>query len=149
MMTLLVLLLCVGQIMAVIGASNVNFDRDSLKDLKSDIRDKLEGVAPGALSWGSKKIHEAMDTGVPTKLGYGFLMGYSSGYCVKKVSKMIAFVVGGFFIGVQTLAYNGYAAINQEAIRDEVDHLLDLNRDGIVDAKDAKLAYVIVRGLIC
>ena len=34
-----------------------------------------------------KTSFEIMDTGVPSKVGYGFLMGYSSGYCLKKVRK--------------------------------------------------------------
>ena len=28
---------------------------------------------------------EIMDTGIPSKVGYGFLMGYTSGFCLKKV----------------------------------------------------------------
>jgi hypothetical protein len=32
-----------------------------------------------------KTSFEIMDTGIPSKAGYGFLMGYTSGYCLKKV----------------------------------------------------------------
>ena len=36
----------------------------------------------------SKKAHEILSNGVPGQIGYGFLMGYSSGFCLKKVSKI-------------------------------------------------------------
>jgi hypothetical protein len=32
-----------------------------------------------------KSSFEIMDTGIPSKVGYGFLMGYTSGFCLKKV----------------------------------------------------------------
>ena len=32
-----------------------------------------------------KTSFEIMDTGIPSKVGYGFLMGYTSGFCLKKV----------------------------------------------------------------
>lgn len=54
------------------------------------------------------------------QIGYGFLMGYSSGYCVKRASKLVAFTVGAAFIFVQTLAYNGYVQVNHEKLEKEV-----------------------------
>lgn len=32
-----------------------------------------------------KTSFEILDTGIPSKVGYGFLMGYTSGFCLKKV----------------------------------------------------------------
>lgn len=32
-----------------------------------------------------KSVYYSIDNGVPGKVGYGFLMGYSSGFCLKKV----------------------------------------------------------------
>ncbi len=75
------------------------------------------------------------------EIGYGFIMGYSSGFCIKKFSKVAAFGVGGIFILVQTLSYNGYATINQDKISDDVKDILDLNHDGMVDEKDVQIAF--------
>lgn len=35
----------------------------------------------------SEKALAAIESGLPGKIGYGFLMGYSSGFCLKKVRK--------------------------------------------------------------
>jgi uncharacterized membrane protein (Fun14 family) len=69
------------------------------------------------------------------------MVGYSSGYCVKKVSKAISFVVGAFFIGVQVLASNGYVKVNQDGLKEDVEEAMDLNNDGRIDEKDLKLAF--------
>jgi len=93
------------------------------------------------ISKASAKAHEIMDTGAPGQIGYGFMMGYSSGYCLKKVSKVLAFAVGGIFIALQSLSYNGYMNVNYGKIQKDVENIMDLNKDGKVDEKDAKVAY--------
>lgn len=35
-----------------------------------------------------KKANQLIESGAPGKLGFGFLMGYSSGYCLRRVSAM-------------------------------------------------------------
>lgn len=71
----------------------------------------------------SEKVREfARDLLRPEKVGqisYGFAAGFASGYCIKKVAKAAAFAVGGLFIIVQTLAYNGYLTVNQDRIKEE------------------------------
>jgi uncharacterized membrane protein (Fun14 family) len=89
----------------------------------------------------SAKAHELMEGGLPVQVSYGFMMGYSSGYCLKKVSKIMAFALGGVFIAVQSLSYNGYMIVNYEKVQKDVERLMDLNHDGKVDEKDAKVAY--------
>ena len=44
-------------------------------------------------------------------------MGYCSGYCVKKVSSVIAFLVGATFVTLQTLSYNGYVNVDYDKIQ--------------------------------
>lgn len=95
----------------------------------------------GGLDSVSAKVHELFASGAPGQIGYGFMMGYSSGFCLKKVSKILAFAVGGIFIAVQTLSYNGYMQVNYDRIQKEMDKVLDLNHDGKVDEKDAQVAY--------
>jgi uncharacterized membrane protein (Fun14 family) len=86
-------------------------------------------------------VHNAVDTGVPMQLSYGFMMGYSSGFCVKKVSRAFAFVIGGFFVGMQALAWKGYAKVETDKLKRDVEGIIDLNNDGRVDAEDVKIAY--------
>ena len=33
----------------------------------------------------SKQVHSMLEDGIVGKIGYGFMMGYASGLCVKKV----------------------------------------------------------------
>jgi len=89
----------------------------------------------------SKRVHEIISNGIPGQIGYGFLMGYSSGFCLKKVSKLVAFSVGGLFIIIQTLSFNGYMQVNYEKVEKAAEKVLDVNQDGKVDAKDAEAAY--------
>lgn len=89
----------------------------------------------------SKRVHEIISNGIPGQIGYGFLMGYSSGFCLKKVSKLVAFSVGGLFIIIQTLSFNGYMQVNYEKVEKAAEKVLDVNHDGKVDAKDAEAAY--------
>ena len=53
------------------------------------------------------KAQEAIDSGVPTQISYGFICGYSSGYALKKVGKAASVVFGLGFVGLQSLAYAG------------------------------------------
>lgn len=49
------------------------------------------------------------------------MMGYSSGFCLKKVSKLLAFGLGGVFIIVQAMSYNGYINVNYEGIQKDIE----------------------------
>jgi hypothetical protein len=49
--------------------------------------------------------------------------------------------VGGVFILIQTLAYNGYIHVNYEKLQQDVEGTLDLNKDGKLDEKDLAIAY--------
>ena len=68
--------------------------------------------------------------GMPSQIGYGFMMGFTSGYAVKKVSKVVSFVVGASFICLQGLAYNGFVTVNYDKLEKQASSYLDLNRDG-------------------
>jgi uncharacterized membrane protein (Fun14 family) len=47
------------------------------------------------------QLNRLIETGVPGQLSWGFVSGFSAGYCIKKVSKVAAFALGGMFIFVQ------------------------------------------------
>eukprot|EP00981_Chlorochromonas_danica_P003427 scaffold654_cov207-Ochromonas_danica.AAC.12 len=74
------------------------------------------------------------------EVGFGYLMGYSSGFCLRKGFRIIAFGAGGAFIVIQSLSYSGLIKVNYDGIQKKVETVLDLNKDGKVDAKDAQLA---------
>jgi uncharacterized membrane protein (Fun14 family) len=48
-------------------------------------------------------------------------MGYSSGYCIKKVSKVVAFVVGSAFILLQTLSYTGHIKVDYNKLQKDAE----------------------------
>ena len=132
------------------GARDEEIRNKLFQSLKSNIAfEKLEGILPpGVMDATADIVSKAVDSGAPGQLGYGFMMGYSSGYCVKKVSKMIAFAVGGVFMAIQALAYTGYANLDQGKIKDDVEKVMDLNSDGKIDHADAKVAIERLSGAL-
>uniref|UniRef100_A0A7S4JYV9 EF-hand domain-containing protein n=1 Tax=Odontella aurita TaxID=265563 RepID=A0A7S4JYV9_9STRA len=82
------------------------------------------------------KVADAVETGVPTQLSYGFVCGYCSGYALKKVGKGAAVVLGLGFMTLQTLNYSGYIQVDHEKLKKDVEGLMDLNNDGKIDEKD-------------
>ena len=132
------------------AARDEEFKNKLFQSVKSSIAfEKLQGILPpGMVDATADIVSNAVDSGAAGQLGYGFMMGYSSGYCVKKVSKMIAFVVGGMFMALQALAYNGYANLDQEKIKNDVEKVMDLNRDGKIDHQDAKIAIERLNGAL-
>jgi len=83
--------------------------------------------------------------GVPAQIGYGFVMGFSSGFCLKKVSRLGALVLGGGFVCLQGLASHGYITVNHDKLKRELEGMLDLDGDGDVDGDDASVAADKVR----
>mmetsp|Transcript_3136 Transcript_3136/g.4850 ORF Transcript_3136/g.4850 Transcript_3136/m.4850 type:complete len:189 (-) Transcript_3136:140-706(-) len=96
----------------------------------------------------SKQTFDVVDHGIPAKVGYGFLAGYSSGFCLKRVSRTLAFIMGGIFMVVQGLAYNGYLKVNHIQIKKDIEELLDINKDGQIDSLDFKAVYSKLSGVL-
>ncbi len=46
------------------------------------------------------------------QLGFGGVAGLVAGYALKKVGKVLAVVLGLFFLGLQLLAWSGYVSID-------------------------------------
>ena len=89
----------------------------------------------------SRTAQEMIESGAATKLSYGFAVGYCSGYCVRKVAKATALLIGGTVILIQTLSHRGYVDINRDRVKNDVNTVLDLNQDGEIDERDAQFAY--------
>jgi uncharacterized membrane protein (Fun14 family) len=87
-----------------------------LRDNKVPMADELTSIVRNLA--GSTKA--TVESGVPFQVGYGFMMGYSAGFCVKKVSKVLSFAVGAAFILVQSLSFAGYIDVNYGRIEDDV-----------------------------
>jgi len=86
-----------------------------------------------------------MESRMPGEIGYGLLMGYSSGYFLKKVtlndlvlfiatteviallkvSKVMAFVMGGAFVVLQCLSYSGVVRIDYDKMQKTIEVLRD------------------------
>ena len=88
----------------------------TLRDNKVPMADELTSIVRNLA--GSTKA--SVESGVPFQVGYGFMMGYSAGFCVKKVSKVLSFAVGAAFILVQSLSFAGYIDVNYGQIEDDV-----------------------------
>lgn len=55
------------------------------------------------------------------QIGFGAVAGFVAGYALKKVGKLMAVVVGLFFVGVQFLAWAGYLTIEWGRVRADVE----------------------------
>ena len=53
-----------------------------------------------------------------TQLGVGGVAGLCVGFALKKIGKLVAFILGIAFIGLELLAYKGIININYTALSD-------------------------------
>jgi len=72
---------------------------------------------------------------------FGGLMGFASGYALKKVGKMAAVGVGLTFMALQGLQYNGFIEVDWNRIWKEVVFYLDQDNDGDFDEDDIRILY--------
>ena len=59
------------------------------------------------------------------QIGFGVVAGFVAGFALKKVGKLMALVLGLFFIGLQLLAWNGWVTIEWGRVQSEVEPLLE------------------------
>mmetsp|Transcript_29214 Transcript_29214/g.43087 ORF Transcript_29214/g.43087 Transcript_29214/m.43087 type:complete len:187 (+) Transcript_29214:104-664(+) len=108
----------------------------SSKEEEGGFKSTLDGIAKDLGS----QVQGAIDSGIPTQLSYGFVMGYCSGLALKKAGRAAAVVLGMGFMTLQGLQHMGYIEVNHGALKSQVENLMDLNKDGKVDEKDAQEA---------
>jgi uncharacterized membrane protein (Fun14 family) len=58
------------------------------------------------------------------QLSFGAIAGFAAGYALKKVGKVLALVLGIFFILLQVLAYYGFVSIDWIEVQNRVNPLL-------------------------
>jgi uncharacterized membrane protein (Fun14 family) len=59
------------------------------------------------------------------QIGFGVVAGFVAGFALKKVGKLLALVLGLFFLGLQLLAWNGFVTIEWARMQAEVEPLLE------------------------
>jgi len=90
----------------------------------------------------STSLSKIMDsTTVVPKIGFGFIAGFSSGFFIKKVTKMVLFTIGGAIVSIQTLCHFGYIDLKLDKIKHDLNKVLDWNVDGKADRDDLLFMY--------
>ena len=56
-------------------------------------------------------------------LGFGGAAGLAVGYTAKKVTKLLALLLGGAFILLQLAAYEGFVTVNWDAVQGTAAHV--------------------------
>jgi len=59
------------------------------------------------------------------QIGFGVVAGFVAGFALKKVGKLMALVLGLFFIGLQLLAWGGWVTIEWGRVQSEVEPMLE------------------------
>lgn len=71
------------------------------------------------------------------ELSFGILLGFCTGYLIKKVGKLFALMVGVGFIFLQYLSFNGFITINWDRIEGDYNKKLGADSDGKVTRQHA------------
>ena len=116
---------------------------ERLAEFAKDVQmsDGPAAVADKTLEEVGKLASEALATGYPNQIGWGFCAGYCTGFAAKKVGKVGFVVVGSMYALLQTAAYHGYVTVDHAKISRKFTQVLDANKDGRVDSKDAQDLY--------
>lgn len=107
-------------------------DEDSIAQIFNRIKEEM-GITMTPLS--------ILDNGVPLKVSYGAALGFCSGFALKKVGKVGAFIFGAGFCMFQSLSYSGYITVNYEKVGKDLSKLLDLDTNGTINERDGKILY--------
>lgn len=89
--------------------------------------------------------HDAMDYLIDLygpsiiSMGSGGAIGFCVGYATKTLGKMVAFIAGVGFIGVQAASYYGYIEVDWLGVQKGVTDMIDINGDGKIDKEDLHL----------
>eukprot|EP00056_Hartaetosiga_gracilis_P002107 m.50813 g.50813 ORF g.50813 m.50813 type:complete len:160 (-) comp10912_c0_seq2:206-685(-) len=85
-------------------------------------------------------------------LSANFSLGTVAGVCasiaIKKLSRKAAFVVGGGYLALQLLSYNGYITVNWNKIEHDVVSVFDTDGDGKILEGDVNYWQEQVQGML-
>lgn len=73
------------------------------------------------------------------QLTYGSVLGGCAGYAAKKMTRTAALAIGGTFLFLQALAWQGYIFVDWQKIQGDVVSKLDQDGDGDFDGDDVRI----------
>mmetsp|Transcript_1975 Transcript_1975/g.3292 ORF Transcript_1975/g.3292 Transcript_1975/m.3292 type:complete len:127 (+) Transcript_1975:162-542(+) len=82
------------------------------------------------------------------QMSFGSVMGFCSGYALKKVGKATAVVLGCGFIALQTCVSYGYLKVDWQKISESAQKKVDANEDGKFDYEDVKIYWQKLKALL-
>lgn len=80
-------------------------------------------------------------SGAGKELGMGGVFGFASGLASRYILKYALLITGFSYLTLQALSQSGYISVNWEKINQQFKDQLDLNKDGKINAEDAKIFY--------
>eukprot|EP01134_Creolimax_fragrantissima_P004919 CFRG4919T1 len=91
--------------------------------------------------FGQDKVKKSVEDSAPFAgaISFGTISGFCSGYALAKLGKGVVVVAGIVFMGFQSAAYGGYVTVNWAKVEHDIMKQLDVNDDGVVDSRDAKV----------
>merc|ERR1719359_1670203 len=81
-------------------------------------------------------------------LSFGGAAGMCTGFCLKKLGKVVAVGFGGLYCLFQAAAVQGYINVNWDKVEKDFTFLLDSNGDGKLDEKDARVMLLKTAGYL-
>ncbi|KAF0774933.1 hypothetical protein AaE_001365 [Aphanomyces astaci] len=115
-----------------------NHDTFNLAKIQASVEKALEQL-PTTLD--QVQTHVSLLGENADQISWGFALGACSGFTLKKVSKVGAFLVGAAFVGMQCASYSGYVNVNYAKLQQDITALMDTNKDGKVNSTDIKVVY--------
>ncbi|CAM9560221.1 unnamed protein product [Discosporangium mesarthrocarpum] len=109
--------------------------------------DVEEGAAGGGGAAGGDKGDDAVDKLIDRvgaqlgDVGFGAVVGFSSGYALKKVGKAAAVGIGLIFVTAQALSYYGVIDVKWKKVGEKAKNMMDADKDGKVDKEDVKIFW--------
>merc|ERR1711935_488510 len=98
----------------------------------------------------SDPTSSAIDLAKPVlaKMSFGSIMGFCSGYAMKKVGKAAAVVLGCGFVAVQTCVSYGYLNVDWKKVKDDAVKKVDTDGDGKLGKEDIKTYWTKLKTLL-
>ncbi|KAI9492189.1 FUN14 family-domain-containing protein [Zychaea mexicana] len=75
------------------------------------------------------------------ELSFGIVLGFCTGYLIKKVGKLFALAVGAGYIFLQYLSFKGLITVHWDRLEGGYQRQLDVDKDGRVTHKDVRTKW--------
>lgn len=99
-------------------------------------------VAPAFADDVSQRISDMFQPGNRSQVAFGSVVGFATGYAIKRVGQLVLVFVGLEVIALQLMANNGWVIVNWPLItRDLSPHVEKGTADRVIDALKLKLPF--------